>query len=75
MGDEDFPTPHDSGRRAAEWPRFHDIGIYMSAGDSLTLVGTAKDVEGLIVLFNHLALEWDRLLSEPTDWFFTDLAL
>jgi hypothetical protein len=72
MNDE-FVTPYSSERRKAEWPPFHDIGIYMSAGDSLMLVGTARDSTDLTVLFRHLAIEWDRLLEEPSDWFFTDL--
>lgn len=71
MGDE-FVTPHSSERRLKEWPEFHDIGIYMSAGDSLMLVGTARDSLDLGLLFRHLGLEWDRMLDE-TDWFFTDL--
>ena len=45
----------------------------MSAGDSMLLVGTARDSTDLTVLFHHLAVEWDRLLEEPSDWFFTDL--
>lgn len=70
--DDEFQTPHDSARRKADWPPFHDIGVYMSAGDSLVLVGTARDSTDLTVLFGHLAAEWDRMLDEA-DWFFTDL--
>lgn len=69
---DEFPTPHDELRRKREWPRHHDIGIYMSAGDSMLLVGTARDSLDLSILFRGLADEWDRMLGE-TDWFFTDL--
>lgn len=72
MSDE-FTTPHCAERRKAEWAPSHDIGVYMSAGDSLVLVGTARDSAGLAVLFRHLAAEWERMLEEPSDWFFTDL--
>jgi len=70
---DEFPTPHSAERRRAEWAPNHDIGVYMSAGDSMLLVGTARDSTDLTVLFHHLAVEWDRLLEEPSDWFFTDL--
>lgn len=70
---DEFTTPHSAERRRSEWAPHHDVGIYMSAGDSLMLVGTARDSTDLAVLFRHLAVEWERMLDEPSDWFFTDL--
>jgi hypothetical protein len=70
---DEFPTPHTLERRKGEWPPFHDVGVYLSVGDSMMLVGTARDSGDLTVLFHHLAVEWGRILDEPADWFFTDL--
>lgn len=67
----DFPNPVDNATRAVEWPPSHEIGIYISAGDELKLIGTARDSDDLIMLLGGIAAEWRRLLAEP-DWYFSD---
>lgn len=49
------------------WPPKHDIGLFLSVGDTLTLVGTAGDHADLHTLFVALAEEWRRLVDGP-DW-------
>jgi len=67
----EFPNPVGAEQRERDWPPSHDIGIFISAGDVMTLIGTARDANDLAFLFRGLAVQWDRMLGEP-DWFFTD---
>lgn len=66
--DLEYPNPIDSEQRLKHWPAKHDIGLFLSTGDTLMLVGTAADHEDLRTLFHALAHEWARVVEEDPDW-------
>lgn len=60
------------------WPPCHDIGVYISVGDDLILVGTAAGRKDLISLLKHLAAESETsVFPAPSvlhpDWFYADV--
>lgn len=71
--DLEFPNPINAERRLSDWPPKHDIGLYLSVGDTLMLAGTAAGHEDLRTLFLALAHEWERLAKEDPHWFFEDI--
>jgi hypothetical protein len=70
--DCEFPNPTNSADRLKNWPNGHDIGLYLSVDDALTLVGTAAGHSGLYTLLQRLADEWAQHGWAPDDagWFF-----
>lgn len=69
--DLEFPNPFNSEQREENWPPGHDIGVFLSVGDGLTIVGTARGHSELTLLFRTLAQEWESL-TDDADWFFTE---
>jgi hypothetical protein len=70
--DCEFPNPVDSESRLKNWPTGHDIGVYLSLDDGLTLVGTAAGHSGLYSLLQQLADEWQEKgwALDDVSWFF-----
>jgi len=70
----DFPNPIVEKDRVANWTPGHDIGVFFSVGDSLTLVGTAAGHSGLYSLLQSLADEWQERGwgYDDAEWFFAE---
>lgn len=76
--DVEFTNPCNSEARLGNWPPRHDIGVYISIGEVLILVGTAAGRADLVGLLKHLAVESVSSVYEPPsvlypDWFFADV--
>lgn len=76
--DVEFVNPCNSAARIANWAPRHDIGVYISVGDELVLVGTAAGRKDLISLLHHLSSEAESSVhSVPSvlypGWFYADV--
>lgn len=71
-----FPNPVTAEERQANWTPGHEIGVFLSVDDSLTLVGTAAGHSGLYSLLQSLADEWQEKGwgYEDAAWFFAELS-
>lgn len=72
----DFSNPVNAEERLADWPPRHDIGVFLSLDDSLTLVGTAAGHSGLYSLLRSLADRWQENGWDYDDcaWFFSEFS-
>lgn len=66
-----YENPINAADRARDWPPGHDVGVFVSVGEVLTLVGTARERSDANVLFGFLAEEFGQ--DELAEDFFSEV--
>lgn len=69
----EFPNPISAVERSRSWPHGHDIGVFLSIGDELTLLGTARSSADVNNLFEYLGREWGKARDVLEEDFFADV--
>lgn len=69
----EFRNPITAAERERSWPKGHDIGVFVSIGDDLTLLGTAMGRDDVNRLLIFLGEQWGRACDLLDEDFFADV--